>query len=383
MKGFKNAKVYVDGEGVKYADIAIENGKIVNIGTGLNISEPFEIPQNAVVCPAFIDEHVHGAAGADAMDGNVPALRKIAVALAKEGTANFIATTMTQSKENITAALSAVKRYMAKPHGKGAKVLGVHLEGPFISAKHVGAQPVEYLAEPDVKVFRKYYAASGKHIKLVTLAPEEPHSLNLIKYLAKNGITASAGHTDAGVKEIETAKKCGLSCVTHTYNAQRGVHHREIGVAGSALLFDDLYSEVICDLIHVSGPAIRLLIKSKPKDKVVLITDAMRAKGLKDGVSELGGQTVIVKHGEARLENGALAGSVLKMNIAVKNLVTACGVPFTDAIDYASKNPANNLNIFDRTGSIKVGKAADITVLDDKFNVLLTLSDGNVVYKRR
>ncbi|MBR5388708.1 MAG: N-acetylglucosamine-6-phosphate deacetylase, partial [Clostridia bacterium] len=291
MKGFKNAKVYVDGEGIKYADVAIENGKIVNIGTGLDISEPFEIPQNAVVCPAFIDEHVHGAAGADAMDGNIPALRKIAVALAKEGTANFLATTMTQSKENITAALSAVKRYMAKPHGKGAKILGVHLEGPFISAKHVGAQPVEYLAEPDVKVFRKYYAASGKHIKLVTLAPEEPHSLNLIKYLAKNGITASAGHTDAGVKEIETAKKCGLSCVTHTYNAQRGVHHREIGVAGSALLFDDLYSEVICDLIHVSGPAIRLLIKSKPKDKVVLITDAMRAKGLKDGVSELGGQT--------------------------------------------------------------------------------------------
>lgn len=383
MKGFKNAKVYIEGEGIKYADVLIDNGKIVKIGSDLDVSEPFSVPENAVVCPAFIDEHIHGAAGADAMDGSVSALKKIAVALAKEGTANFLATTMTQSEENIVSALKSVKKYMAKPKNVGAKIVGVHLEGPFISEKHIGAQPLQYLSDPDVKTFAKYYRASGKNIKLVTLAPEEPNALSLIKYLYKNGITASSGHSDAGVNDILTAKKYGLSCITHTYNAQRGVHHREIGVAGSALLFDDLYTEVICDLIHVSAPAVKLLLKNKPKDKLILITDAMRAKGLKDGVSELGGQTVIVKNGEARLENGALAGSVLKMNIAVKNLVKTCGAEFTDAIDCASKNPAENLKIYDRTGSIRTGKDADITVLDDKFNVLLTLASGNVVYKRR
>ncbi len=383
MKGFKNSKIYIRGEGVKILDIAIENGKITKIGENLDISEPYSVKEGSIVVPAFIDEHIHGAAGSDVMDASYNALCDISDELAKEGTANFLATTMTQSEENIISALSCVKEYMVKGRTKGANLLGVHLEGPFISENHIGAQPLKYLSEPNSEIFKKYYKASGNAIKMITLAPEEPEANKLIKNIVKRGVIVSVGHSDAGIKDIDSAKKSGLTCVTHTYNAQRGLHHREIGVVGSAMLMDELYTEIICDLIHVSEPAIRLLLKTKPKDKIILITDAMRQKGLKDGISELGGQKVIVKNGEARLYNGALAGSVLKMNDAVKNMVTKCGVPLTDAIDFASFNPANNLRIADKTGSIAVGKDADITVLDEKFNVGLTLSKGNVIYKRK
>ena len=175
--------------------------------------------------------------------------------------------------------------------------------------------------------------------------------------------------------------KCGLSSITHTFNAQKPLHHREVGTVGSALLFDELNCEAICDTIHLSIPAIKLLIKNKPHDKFTLITDAMRAKHLPDGESELGGQKVIVKNGEARLENGVLAGSILKMNDAIKNLVTKCGVSITDAIDFATANPAKNLNIYGKKGSISLGKDADLTVIDNNFNVLLTLRNGKIIFK--
>jgi N-acetylglucosamine-6-phosphate deacetylase len=317
------------------------------------------------------------------MDGTVDALSTIANAIALEGTTSFLATTMTQSPENILNAMNAVKVYMDSSFSSGARLLGIHLEGPFISNKHVGAQPPEYVACPDVNVFNQYYEASGKSIKVVSLAPEVDGAEQLIKHLNKLNVVASAGHTDAGYDDIERARGWGLKNITHTYNAQKALHHREIGTVGSAMLFDDLNAEAICDTIHLSIPAIKLLIKNKPHDKFTLITDSMRAKHLCDGISELGGQEVIVKNGEARLKNGALAGSVLKMNDAIKNLVTKAGVSFTDAIDFATANPAKNLKIFNEVGSIKVGKRADITILDkNSFEVLMTIRNGKVVYKK-
>jgi N-acetylglucosamine-6-phosphate deacetylase len=289
---------------------------------------------------------------------------------------------MTQSPENILKAMQAVKDYTAKNPEDGAKVLGIHLEGPFISTRHVGAQPIEYVASPDIEVFKNYNEASGNNIKIVSLAPEVEGADKLINYLNENGIVASSGHTDAGYKDMEKAVKNGLKNVTHTYNAQKALHHRDIGTVGSAMTFDELNCEAICDLIHLSAPAIKLLIKNKPHDKVTLITDSMRAKYLPDGISELGGQEVIVKNGEARLNNGALAGSILKMNDAIRNLVLSCDVKFTDAVDFATINPAKNLGLDDTIGSIKVGKNADFTVLDEEFNVCLTVRNGNVVYKK-
>lgn len=379
MKVFKNVNAYVENKGVIKTDVSFED-KITGFSADKS-GEIIDIPEDAVVLPAFIDTHVHGAGGADAMDGSREALSVIAETLAKEGTASFLATTMTQSPENITRALTAVKDYMAAAPDTGAKILGVHLEGPFIAEKFKGAQPLEYVAAPDIKVFEKYNEAAGGAIKIVTMAPETEGAEDFIKYLAKNHIIASIGHTAAKYADVERAVAAGAKNVTHTYNAQSPLHHRDIGVVGSALLIDGLQTEIIADTIHVSVPALKLLVKNKPADKVTLITDAMRAKGMPDGESELGGQKVFVKNGEARLADGTLAGSVLRMNAAVRNMVLKAGVPFERAVDFASLNPAKELGIADKKGSIAPGKDADFTVLDGEFNVLMTIRAGKIIYR--
>lgn len=378
MKKFRNALVYVEGEGLKKTDVSFDE-KILTIGEGNG--EEIELPENAIVLPGFIDEHIHGAGGSDAMDGTQEALETIATTVAAEGTTGFLATTMTQSPANITKAMQAVKAYREANSDEGARVLGVHLEGPFIAAAHKGAQPLEYIAKPDVVTFDEYNAASGGAIKIVTLAPEEAGAAELIAHLDANGIVPSIGHTSAKTTEVVAAIEAGAKNVTHTYNAQSALHHREIGVVGSAMLYDELNCELIADTIHVSVPAIRLLVKNKPLDKLTLITDAMRAKGMADGESELGGQVVIVKGGEARLKDGTLAGSVLRMNRAVQNMTEKVGVPFLQAVDYATINPARTLGIDDEAGSIKVGKRADFAVLNDKFDVLMTIRGGKIIYK--
>lgn len=379
MKGLKNVTAYVAGKGLVKTDIAFEDGKIVAIGKLDDVEPIFDT--DGVVLPGFIDEHIHGAGGADAMDGTEDALQTISEYVAKEGTTGFLATTMTQSPENIGKALKNVKTVREKGEYKGAEVLGVHLEGPFISPKHVGAQPLEYVAKPAPETFDKYNEISGGNIKVVTLAPEVEGGLDLVKHLAKIGVVASIGHTGAKFSDVEAAVAAGATNVTHTYNAQTPLHHREAGVVGAAMLIDELNCEMICDTIHVSVPAIKIFVKNKPHDKFTLITDAMRAKGMPDGLSELGGQQVFVKNGEARLSDGTLAGSVLKMNVAVKNLVEKVGVSFTDAVDFASANPAKNLGLYDERGSIEVGKRADFAVMDKDYNILCTVIGGKVVYK--
>ena len=233
-----------------------------------------------------------------------------------------------------------------------------------------------------MKAFKVYDKASGGNIKIVTLAPEVDGSAELIPYLKERKIVASIGHTDATFEQVESARELGATNITHTYNAQTPLHHRKAGVVGAAMLDDKIACELICDTIHVSVPAMKLLVKNKPHDKLILITDSMRAKHLPDGVSELGGQTVIVKGGEARLENGALAGSVLKMNVAVKNMVEKVGVDFCTAVDFATANPAKALGVYDERGSIAVGKRADFTVLDKDFNVLATYVGGRKMYSK-
>ena len=379
MKCFKNVMVYVDGEGLKKCSVKF-NDRILSIGEDC-LAEQIVLPDDAIVLPGFIDQHIHGAGGSDGMDGTIKDISTIANTIAGEGTTSFLVTTMTQSPENITNALTTVKNYMDMGLQEGARVLGIHLEGPFIATDYKGAQPLEYVSAPDKKVFDQYNKASGNAIKIVTLAPEVDGAEEFIEHLSKNGIVASIGHTGAKFSDVEKAIKAGAINVTHTYNAQTALHHREIGTVGSAMLFDELNCELIADTIHVSVPAMRLLIKNKPDDKITLITDAMRAKGVPDGVSELGGQTVYVKDGQARLADGTLAGSVLKMNNAIKNLVDKVKVPFTKAVDFATINPAKTLKIDNEVGSIKVGKKADFTILNSNYDVIMTIRDGKVIYK--
>ena len=381
MKCFKNATVYVDGEGLKKCTVSF-NEKIEKISRCADkTAEVIELPENAIVLPGFIDQHIHGAGGSDGMDGTVEDIAVIANTIAAEGTTSFLVTTMTQSRENILKAMQAVKDYRKANAKTGARVVGIHLEGPFIAAAMKGAQPLEYIKVPNIQTFDEYNAASGNVIKLVTLAPEVEGMETFIKHLSEIGVVASIGHSSAKYEHVKAALEAGAKNVTHTYNAQSPLHHREIGVVGSAMLLDELNCELICDTIHVSVPAMQALVKNKPADKISLITDAMRAKGIPDGVSELGGQTVYVKNGEARLQDGTLAGSVLKMNKAIENMVTKVGVPFTQAVDYATINPARIIGIEQEAGSIKVGKRADFTVLNEKYDVLLTIRGGEVVYK--
>ena len=380
MKGFKNSWIITESGKIK-GDLVIENGLIKELGNS-NEEELVTLPENLIIIPGFIDQHIHGAAGSDAMDGTIEDLKNIACALAKEGTTSFLATTMTQSVENITKALVAVKEYKEAKFSEGAEIVGVHLEGPFIAKEAIGAQPLEYVATPNVEVFKKYEEASGNNIKIVTLAPEVEGSSELIEYLCSRKIVASIGHTVATFSDVEKAVKAGATNITHTYNAMKGVHHREAGTVGGAYIFDELNAEIICDGIHVSSPAIKVLYKNKPNDKFTLITDAMRAKHMPDGDYELGGQPVIVKNNEARLPNGVLAGSVLRMNHAVKNVMNFLNLPLEEVVKYATINPAKNLGIDDVVGSIKVGKHANLVVVDENLEVYMTIRDGVVIYQK-
>lgn len=376
---FKSALAYVEGKGIIKTDITFDE-KITSIGDNLD-GEIIPLEEDAIILPGFIDCHIHGAGGCDTMDGNKESLHTFASTLVKEGTTSFLATTMTQSKDIIINALENVKNFM-KAQSEGARLLGVHLEGPFIAEKFAGAQPSEYILQPSIEDFDLFNLASGNNIKIVTIAPEKQGAKELIQHLTKLNIVSSIGHSEAGYNDILNAVNKGASSVTHTFNAQSPLHHREIGVAGSALMMDELNTEVICDGIHISLPAISLLLKSKPQDKVTLITDAMRAKGLPDGESELGGQKVIVKDGSARLTNGVLAGSILKMNHAIKLLVTKLNIPLTQAVDYATINPARLLKLENTIGSISLNKQADFTVLNKDFDVVLTIVNGKIVYKK-
>lgn len=375
-KMFKDALVYVEGEGIVRTDLSFTD-RVETIGMGADGTH-IRLPDDAIVLPGFIDEHIHGAGGADTMDGTQDALATIAKTVAAEGTTAFCATTMTRSEEEILKALAAVREYVPV---RGARLLGAHLEGPFIAEKYKGAQSAEHVAAPSLEQFEKFYEESGKKVKLVTLAAEREGAEELIAHLKERGVIASIGHSGASFADMVSAVSVGATHITHTFNAQSPLHHREAGVVGAALLLDELSCELIADTVHVSVPAMRLLLKNKPLGKLILITDAIRAKGLGDGVSELGGQTVYVRDGQARLADGTLAGSVLKMNVALKNLVTKVGADLETAVDCATINPARDLGLAEETGSIKVGKRADFAVLSPSFEVLLTIVGGKIIYR--
>lgn len=381
INGFKNSYILTE-DGLVKTNLLIENGIIVKIGD-FEFDNLTSLEDNKIVISGFIDEHIHGAFGSDVIDGTIRDLKNIACKIAEEGTTAFLATTTTMSKNVLEKSLSAINEYISSFIKEGAEIIGVHLEGPFISNKYLGAQLEEYTQLPSVELFEHYNKISGNNIKLVSYAPEEDVDFLLTKYLNSINVVPSIGHSAATYEEVKNAINNGLSCSTHTYNAQRGIHHREVGTVGAAMLFDELCCELICDGVHVSFPAIKLLLKNKPLDKVILITDSLRPKYLEDGIySEPGGQIVIVKNTQARLEDGTLAGSTLKMNVAVRNMIENLGLSFADAIKLATENPAKNLGVFDKMGSIKEGKYANLLVVDKDINIYKTIRNGYIIYEK-
>ena len=377
--GFGKSNIYVYGKGIVNTSLLVENGKISMIG---NISNDglVQLPENLIVIPGFVDKHIHGANHSDFMNPTREDLVNITSAIAHEGTTSCLATTMTQSMEAIKAAVKNIGEYV-KENNDGVEILGIHLEGPFVSPKFAGAQPLEYIVKCDIDAFKEINEASLNTVKEVSYACEE-NGMDFTTYLVENNIVASIGHSNSEYETVIKAADLGASSVTHTYNAQRGIHHRDIGVAGAAMLDDRLSAELICDLIHVSPAAIKLLYKNKGKDGICLITDSIEAKYMPDGEYSLGGQPVFVKDNAARLASGTLAGSTLKLNEGVRNFKNTVGVSFTDAVDCATINPAKNLKVDDRKGSIELGKDADFTVVDEDFNVYMTVCRGKVVYSK-
>ena len=327
--------------------------------------------------PAFIDVHTHGADGSDAMDGSEEALRKISAYLVKEGTANFLATTLTSSKETLINVLKVVANLQDKDI-EGANIFGVHMEGPYFAIEYKGAQNDKYMKPAGINELEEYLKVKDGLVKLFSISPHNQENLEAIKFLADRGVIVSVGHSGASYEAVMKAVDYGLSHATHTYNGMKGFTHREPGVVGAIFNSDNIMAEIIFDKIHVHPEAVRTLIRVKGVDKIVCVTDSMSATGLAEGQYKLGELDVNVKDGQARLvSNNALAGSVLRMDMAFKNLIEL-GYSITDAFKMTSTNAAKEFKL--NSGLIKENKDADLVVLDKDYNVCMTIVKGRVKY---
>ena len=337
--------------------------KIISIGAAIDCAEIIDA-ENNFVSPGFINIHIHGAAGVDTMDDSLDALQKFADFMPLCGVTSFLPTTMTMPLEKIYRALERIRA--GKNFSHGAKILGAHVEGPFISKKFKGAQSEENILPTDFTLFEKYLDV----IKIMTVAPEN------LSIIPKNFIL-SIGHSAATYEIAMAAIARGAKNITHLFNAQTGLHHRKPGIVGAALDSNAIV-ELIADNVHVHPAAQRLVAKIKPRSEIILITDSFRACGVGEGISELGGQKVFVKGNRATLEDGTIAGSIAKMNEVLKNFCANTGFDVAAGVELITKNPAVNLNVFDRIGSLEIGKAADITLFDDDFNIIKTFVNGNL-----
>lgn len=364
------------------ADLYLKDGKIEKIGTQLSNEADIHIngaSKDWIVFPGFIDMHIHGSAGFDTMDATEEALRGMARSLVKEGTTSFLPTTMTQTTNAIETALKNIASFVSKTDE--AEVLGIHVEGPYISPKRAGAQPLEYIIEPTLEQFDRWQHLSNNRIKQITIAPEVTGGLEFVETASSQGIVVSIGHSDASSEEVEQAVKLGVKQATHLYNQMRPFHHREPGVVGSALILDEIKTELIVDFIHCHPNAVKLAYRLKGASGIILITDAMRAKGLPNGSYDLGGQMVSVTEKGAHLSNGALAGSMLTMDQAVRHFRQATNCSLMELVSMSSTNAANQLKLSNK-GSIAEGLDADVVLLNKDLHVQITICRGQIVFEK-
>ncbi len=380
---------WIRGGEIITPDRQIEDGVIIlHDGRIAAIEEQRQVTESPVntrvieadgllVLPGLIDVHVHGGAGSDAMDATPQALDQMSSFFLKHGVTSYLPTTITNSPEATIQAIENVLQY--RPSQPGAHPLGLHLEGPYLCRSHRGAQPAEWLRSPDPQEYRAWFDAGG--IRLITLAPELPGVLDLIREGAGQGIHFSAGHTEASYEQVRQSADAGLDHATHTFNGMTGLHHREPGAVGAALLDERIFCEVIADGIHVHPAVLRLLARLKGVERTVLVTDAMRAAGLEDGVYDLGGQDITVEGGIARTASGSLAGSTLTLNQAVKNMVQLAGLAIPQAVAMATTTPAASLGLAGQIGSLQPGAQADVILVDEDFQVRLAVIQGEVVFE--
>lgn len=379
----KNAQVMTPTAQLSQGWLLCRDGTIALIGAGevpaLDTDETIDAG-GLMLLPGFIDVHVHGGVGHEMMDASPDGLRALARFYAQNGVTGFLATTWTESREAIMAALEVVME-LRGPQPDGANILGAHLEGPYLNVAKRGAQNPEHfrpagreeaLALLDLNV-----------IRLVSVAPEFEENHWLIRECVRRGITVSAAHTAATYEQMQRAVALGVTHTTHTYNAMIGLSHREPGTVGAALTMPEIYCELIADNIHVHPAAMKILFAAKGPDRIVLVTDAVRGAGMGDGEYLIDKRQVIVRDGAVRLADGTLAGSTLTLNRGLYNFMRAIGQPLKAIWQTSSLNAARSLHTEARKGSLEIGKDADLVLVDDQINVHLTVVEGQVVYQKK
>jgi len=382
---------------IEKGTLVIEDGRIADIGT----EDAVEAPRGAekidasgkILAPGFIDVHTHGAVGKTTQE-SYEAINEVSKYFAKCGTTGFLSTTFGSLEETIKGA--RVAKNAIEKGLEGAKVLGLHLEGPYFNPRKPGAGDPRMFRHPSIEEFEKIQRESGKAVKLISIAPEIEGALEFIEYVTKRRVVAAIGHSYATYEEVLAGIKAGISHVCHTYNAQRELHHREPGVVGAALCEERLMCELIADSYHVHPAAMKVLWRARGTDHIDLITDSTTPAGLPDGEYDFMGLKVIVKDGKCVIprppvssalegtpeaEKETLAGSMATMNGDVRNMVKLVDVPLQDAIKMATANPAREFG-FDDKGRLEKGKDADIIVIDDDVNVYMTFVRGDLVYQK-
>lgn len=364
----KNAQVYTSAHKFEAKDVFVEGGVFVSKAEGDEIDA-----KGCYLVPGFIDIHTHGGNNIDMNHVTKDNFNALSAFFASQGTTSFLASILTDTEENTLFLMDTFSQLVGK-NEFGSECVGVHLEGPFISFEYKGAMPEDLLKEPDIDLIRRYQEASKGNVKYLTLAPELPGAIELIKAF-KAEFPIAIGHSAAEYDEAMESIKAGAEACTHTHNAMKLFHMHRPAITG-AVLETDVYCEAICDGFHLHPATVRLMLKMKGYDKVVAITDSTMAAGLPDGYYYLGKDKVKVINGDAQLLNGVRAGSTLTTGKALKNIIKMTGSPLEKVLPLLTENPAKLIRIFDKKGSIEEGKAADFLLLDKDLNIISTYVGG-------
>jgi N-acetylglucosamine-6-phosphate deacetylase len=376
-------RIYTPDSVLTDSVLTIAGGRIAGIAPALDSADGEVIEETtAVVAPGFVDLHIHGARGRDVMDGTLDALEAMSSALAAHGTTAFLATTLSAPYSDTEHALRGYDAHHARV-GEGARPIGIHMEGPYLNPVRRGTHDASYLRQADVPAFRRFLEISRGAVKKMTVAPEMDHGLELIRAAVASGVQISIGHSDATVEQARAAVDAGALHATHTFNAMRPFQQRDPGILGLVLTDDRVYAELIADGVHVHFAAVDLLLRAKGAERTILITDGLSAVDMPDGRYPLGDKTIVLQAGECHDADGRLAGSVLTLDRAVRNLVEILGIPLEKALSAASAVPARSMGMGAHKGVIAPGADADLVFLDEELRVMKTMVAGRIVYERR
>lgn len=376
----RNVRLISEDE-LETGSILVRNGRIesVNYGDDCMATADAEIDGNGqILIPGMIDVHIHGAEGFDMMDGTLRSVEAVSRVCAATGCTSFLATSVSSSLDELLQMISSVSQVIGRE--PGAQIAGIHIEGPYLNVKRKGMQNERYLRHPDLDEMEQILQQSGSLIRMVTLAPELEGGFDMIEFLKDRGIIVSIAHSDATYEEAKHAFRCGASHVTHCFNGMRPIHHRDPGLILAAFEESHVSVQAIVDDVHLHPAIVRLIYREKGADNMVLITDALQAMGMGDGMYIFGGHEVRVTQGIATLADGTLASSTVTMNEALAKTVRS-GIPLKDAVTMATQTPARVLGLINK-GRIAPGADADLVLINENFEVLWTTIKGKMVYRR-